>query len=147
VENANAHDVETPTRLVVRVLQDLVRHERFATYADLADALKARCARLKVPYHAGVISDAIDRVELGGKTPLIPSRFPRRERHVERDPDPVIIDRQTAADILAALGVHVRTVPRAAAGRDPEQTQRDYEAARDRAYEMGIELTLEDFLR
>lgn len=138
--------MDTPTRLVVRVLQDLVRQEHFATYADLADALKARCARLKIPYHAGLISDVIDRVELGGKAPIVPSRFPRRERHAEPAPAPVIINRQAAAEILAALGVHVRT-PSAATWRDPEQTRHDYEAARQRAYEMGVELSLEDFLR
>jgi hypothetical protein len=132
VGNAKPHDVDTPTRLVVRVLQDLVRQERFATYAVVAEALKWRCARLKIWYHAGLISDAIDRVELGGKTPIVPSRFPRRRSHVESEPEAVIIDRQTTAEILAKLGVHVRTVPRATAMRDPEQTRQNYEAARRR---------------
>lgn len=76
----------TATKLVVRVLQDLVARDRFDTYADLAEALKVRCARLKIPYHAGLISDAIDQVERGGKTPLILRPTPRRP--IERVDEP-----------------------------------------------------------
>src|SRR5262252_6501083 len=38
------------TRLLVKVLQDLVRTQRFDSYADLVDALKYRCADLRIPY-------------------------------------------------------------------------------------------------
>ena len=83
MSNAAADPSVTPTKLVVRVLQDLVQREQFASYADLAEALKCRCARLHIPYHATLISDAIDRVELGGKTPII-ARPPAR-----RTPAPI----------------------------------------------------------
>jgi len=58
-------------RRIVRVLQEVVEQEPFVTYADLTEALKTRCAKLGVPYHGRLISDAIAQLDRGGTTPLI----------------------------------------------------------------------------
>jgi hypothetical protein len=78
-----AHDVRSPLRLAVRVLQDVIRRESFTNYGDLAETFKRRLAQLRIPYDAGLVSDAIDQLERGGRAPLV--RLPhRRPRLVER---------------------------------------------------------------
>jgi hypothetical protein len=46
------------TRLLARVLRELLATETFATLADLTDALKHRCARLRIRW----TNDAINEV-------------------------------------------------------------------------------------
>lgn len=89
-------------RLVVRVLQDVVRQEPFACYADLAEALKARCARLRIPFSSDVISQAIDRLELGGRVRLIDStpQRPRQPAPLQTTPP---ISRRDAARLYTRL--------------------------------------------
>lgn len=82
----------------------MLRAERFESYADLAEAVKQRCARARIFYDAGVISEAIARVELGGAQPVIASRLPRRL--VEREPEPGI-GHADAAAILQRLGIEL----------------------------------------
>jgi len=46
------------------VLHELLKERGdWTTYADLAEDLKRRCARVKIPYHAGLVSQAIEQVE------------------------------------------------------------------------------------
>ena len=108
--NLPKHDATTPTKLVVRVLQDLVAAARFEDYGALAEALKRRCAALKVPYDAGLVSAAIDQLDRGGRTPLIPSSLPRVHELVERPPDGPIVSRTDAAQILATLRARLGSV-------------------------------------
>lgn len=62
-----------PTKRTVVVLQDVLRgaSERYDSYADLKEDLKARLARLHLQYDATVIAAALDRAELGGKAPVV----------------------------------------------------------------------------
>jgi len=62
-----------PTKRTVVVLQDVLRcsAQRYDSYADLKEDLKTRLARLHLPYDAAVIAAALDRVELGGKAPVV----------------------------------------------------------------------------
>jgi len=54
------------------VLHELLKERGdWTTYADLAEDLKRRCARLKIPYHAGLVSYAIDQVEASTHRRLI----------------------------------------------------------------------------
>jgi hypothetical protein len=94
-------------RLVVRVLQGLVRAETFSSYGDLAEALKTRCAALRIAYDAGVISQAIDRVELGGRQRIVPLPMQPRRQLVERPIAPDPIDKAAAASILDAIGARL----------------------------------------
>lgn len=97
MKTTKIHETVTATKLIVRVLQDLVAAEHFDTYADLADALKCRCAQLKIPYDGGLVSDALDRLELGGKVRLV--GVPVQARVVEPQPEPVIIGRDEATNL------------------------------------------------
>jgi hypothetical protein len=53
----------TNDRLIARVLREVLATERFETIADLKDALKARCARLRIRYQPDDITRALDLVE------------------------------------------------------------------------------------
>lgn len=97
------HDHAGHIRLVVRVLQGLTATTKFESYSALAEALKSRCARLGIRYDCGIISDAIDRLELGGRSRLIHDKQPRRRELVERPIVPDPIDKATAFRLLEEL--------------------------------------------
>jgi hypothetical protein len=48
--------------LIAAVVHDVLKAEQFETFADLVETVKGRCARLKVPYDAGVVSEALQVV-------------------------------------------------------------------------------------
>lgn len=53
---------EEPERILVKLLRELWHVERFATLADAADALKFRCARLRIRWTNDAISSALRMV-------------------------------------------------------------------------------------
>jgi hypothetical protein len=126
---------EPKSRLLARLIRELLHGETFDTLADLADALKFRCARLKVRWTPDDISEAFRLIETN--TPLVRPRVVRRLE--ERPPEPEIIDKKFAADFFKELALGIRTMA-PAPWRDPEQEAADEQAARERAWEMGIEL-------
>lgn len=105
------YEVTTATKLVVRVLQDLVAQATFTDYSDLAESLKCRCAQLKIPYGATLVSDAINQLEQGGKTPLISPLRPVPVRHVEQIDDGPRLSHTDAVDILARLTAKLDATP------------------------------------
>jgi hypothetical protein len=56
-------ELQTQPRLLAKLLRDLVSHESFETLSDLADALKCRCARLRIRWTGDDISQAFALVE------------------------------------------------------------------------------------
>ena len=48
--------------VLAALLHDVLNGDEFATIADVADALKTRAARLKIPYDAARIAEALERV-------------------------------------------------------------------------------------
>lgn len=115
------HTVTTPVKLIVRVLQDVITKESFDNYADLAEALKCRCAKLKIPYDARMVSEAIEQLERGGKAPLI---CPQAESITELPAAPEIISRTEAGEIYRTLVARYeqeqRAVPRMRPSSQPE---------------------------
>jgi hypothetical protein len=75
---------ETKSRILAKVLRDLLRTETFDTLADLTDALKARSAQLKIAWTADELNDAFTVID--SNTPLIPERYPKptNPKHIER---------------------------------------------------------------
>jgi|SRR5580765_1014159 hypothetical protein len=101
--NHEAHDEHAiHVRLVVRVLQGLTAATTFDSYADVKEALKIRLARLGISYDTGVVVEALDRLELGGRRRLV-EPLPRRRELVERPIEPDPIDKATALRIVEAL--------------------------------------------
>lgn len=104
-------DGATHVRLIVRVLQDMTRLERFSSYADLAATLKDRCASLRIFYDAGLITDAIDRLEEGGRRRLVDLPQVARRKGIERDaPDLAVVGKVDAAAILASIKANVKAM-------------------------------------
>ena len=104
---------EHRARLLAKVVRELLTTEGpFASLADLTDALKARCARLKIGWTNDAINDAYRLID--SNTPLVPACLP--PRRVERPPD-APIDRAFAAAFFADLGFSVRSVDAALAVR------------------------------
>jgi hypothetical protein len=71
--------VSSGERQVAKVLRDVLTTAEFTDIVDLKETLKSRCARLHLPYDAGVISRALDLVG-SNRSLLTPAtrRFPRR---------------------------------------------------------------------
>jgi hypothetical protein len=73
-------------RVIVAVLHELLKRERYATYADLKEDLKTACARLHLHADSGLISEALDQVEHGGRLSVL-----HRPREADSTPmDPAI---------------------------------------------------------
>ena len=95
-------------RLIAKVLREFVATERFASYADLKDALRRRLVRLRIRrYEQGDFDHAITVV--ASNTALVGvSAAPRR------DPVPPVlaVDRHTAGDLVAQLkcGSSIKTM-------------------------------------
>jgi hypothetical protein len=53
------HDYETKSRLLAKLLRELLDSNRFENLADLADALKTRCAKLKIKYREDDVTAAM----------------------------------------------------------------------------------------
>ena len=125
---------EPKSRLLAKLVRELLQGETFDSLADLTDVLKFRCARLKIRWTPDDISEAFRLIETN--TPLVRPRVVRRVE--ERPPEPPIIGRQFAAAFMADLGYRVPTMPPVTAPRG--ETDEEFQAARERAWEMGIEL-------
>lgn len=122
---------ETKTRLIARVIRELLKAETYETLADLTDALKCRCVRLHVAWTDDDINAAYRLID--SNTHLIPIVKPQR-RH-ERDipaPEPPI-PQATAVATLRRLRRQspVKRIPAA-----PTGSQR--EADRAKALEMVL---------
>jgi len=106
------HYAESPVHVIVRVLQDMIAVCPFESYADLADELKWRCAKLKIPYDGGLISDAIARLEAGGRKPIIFLRDVVASVPVPpaRTPEPPLT-RAAAAKLIEQLKVRINEMP------------------------------------
>ena len=136
---ANTKPEASQGRLLAKLVWELLKEEPFESLADLTDALKFRCARLKIAWTNDDINDAYTLIESNTLLPL--SRRPPR-RLEERPPEPPVIDKTFAANFFAELGFPIRQVP-TATWRDPEREAAEFEAARQRALEMGIDLTVD----
>lgn len=123
------------TRLLAKLVRDLLRSESFESLADLTDAFKSRCARLKIRWTNDEISAAYRLVETN--TPLPGIRLPRCLE--ERPAEGAIIDRSAAARFMRDLPGLIKAV-RKAPWTDPAAVAEEHEAARLRALVMGIEL-------
>jgi hypothetical protein len=99
--------------LLARLVQILMNREPFETLADLTEALKGECARLKIRWTNDAISDAYRLIE--SNRPLLilpaPARGSRAAGHqtVQRGPDPHggALSRDDARQILAGLGIRL----------------------------------------
>jgi hypothetical protein len=139
------HDrFETLRRLHWRVIRDVINSGPFESFADFVDTVKYR-------FHAHrILVDGYDLNELLSVTlRAVVIEIPGRAApDAPRDHDAPPIGEAEARAILADLNISLdswRVMPRVrtTVTQDPD----DYAAARERAWEMGIELSRDEFLR
>jgi hypothetical protein len=99
----NAHVFEARSRLLARIVRTLLASETFDSLADLTEALKARCARLGIPWTPDDISEAYRLI--GSNVPLAGERRRLRERPTAAATPPQQLSRADAAAILERLGI------------------------------------------
>lgn len=81
-ENPKAKATEMPTkpnsRIIAKVMREVLEAEAFETLADLSEATKVRCARLRIPYTADAITHAMALIgsnrSLTGTRPVVTRR-------------------------------------------------------------------------
>lgn len=145
----NAHDFADPSRGIARIAHALLAEEQFSSLADFTDALKFKLVRLRIRYTNENLNNAYRIVEMARPLPGAPTRCVLVEREPEPAPD---LPKTDAAKLWAALRARAKTVtsgtPREVSIRtmptatwsDPDSAAREHQAARERAWEMGIEL-------
>src|SRR5262245_25521513 len=69
------------TPVIAAVLHELLKAESFDTIPDLKEALKCRCATLRIPYERNLISEALDLVE---RTRQVVHEKPQSQRRQSR---------------------------------------------------------------
>lgn len=96
---------DSQTRLLAKLVRDLVATENFETFADLTDALKWRCARLKIRPTDDAINGAYALVG-SNRSLLVDPRRPPRVARVDQADD-VVISKTEATAILRRLGIRL----------------------------------------
>jgi hypothetical protein len=100
---------EQRSRLLAKLVRELIAVQNFGSLADLVDALKGRCARLHVGWTNDDINDALRLVASNVPLPGARVREATRRRMAERERaiEHREITRAEAAAILFALGVRL----------------------------------------
>jgi hypothetical protein len=110
------HEITTQSRLLARLLRELLATEKFESLADLTEALKCRCAKLRIRWTPDDISHAYRLIEsntsLPGLTPLKPIRHITPLERVEDDVRP--ITRAEAAELWPRIVAAVQRAQRTA---------------------------------
>jgi len=95
---------KSKTGLLAAVIHELLKTASFETLADLSDAVKVRCAKLKIPYDTAQLTDAARFVARTRPVLVTPPSMPS----TPIAPPPQEITGTQAAAILASLGVNIR---------------------------------------
>ncbi len=100
---------EQRSRLLAKLVRDLISVQTFGSLADLVDALKTRCARLHVGWTNDDINDALRLVASNVPMPGARVRAATRRRMVEHERaiEHREITRAEASRILLDLGIRL----------------------------------------
>jgi hypothetical protein len=91
------------TKQIAAVVHELVAAQLFDDWVGLSEAVKGRCATLRIGYDSGSITDAVKLVERSRPVFVQTRRPVRNPQHVERDDDARPLSRHEAADLYARL--------------------------------------------
>ena len=133
------HRDTDPARLVAKLLREMLAAERFSSDADVKEALKRRCAQLKIHDDGDLVHRALDLVASNRdlSTPDDPARLS------EHPADPPAISTTAAKQLLARFGVTVRTVPTVRELTPDEYLRRRFAADRAKALQIVTDAILE----
>jgi hypothetical protein len=96
------HDSPNQTRLIAKVIREVMATGSYSTLSDLTAAVKTRCARLRLRATADTINGAYTLI--ASNTALVHEERPRLEPTAI---DPPALKHREAAAILRRLGVFV----------------------------------------
>lgn len=106
---------QLPSRLIAKVLREVLAAESFASLADLVDALKTRLARYRLRWTPDDLTAALDLV---GSNRRLLYGAPRPQRERLETSAPAITRQQAPAVLARLLRGHpspIRSMPAAAA--------------------------------
>src|SRR6185436_1184104 len=92
---------KTPESVIAALVHELVKVQRFAEMGDLVESVKRRCARLRIPYDGGLVTEAIRSVSRT-RPVLADAPQPERIRH-EVIADSQQMSREDASRLLAKI--------------------------------------------
>jgi len=134
MEKNPTHDADVMVRRLAKILRDVLAGERFDTVADVVDALKYRCAALRIAWTPDAITEAVRLVasnhpglNFGGGVLGTPRRV-GSGRPLPGPTSPADLSRTEAAALARELGVDIRTMP-TTSDRDHEARVRAQAAA------------------
>lgn len=88
---------------IAAVVHELVAAQLFDDWVGLSEAVKGRCATLRIGYDSGSITDAVKLVERS-RPVFVPARpAVRNPQHVERVDDARPLSRHEASDLYVRL--------------------------------------------
>jgi hypothetical protein len=97
------HDHETKSRLLAKLVRELLTSERFETLADLTDALKARCSKLKISQTPADVTEAFRVIASNTSLANEPAGLERRRDTTPAPIEEEIIPRVTASRVYREL--------------------------------------------
>jgi hypothetical protein len=92
----------TPGGVFTPLLYDVLRRQRYTSYADLCGDFQQRCRRERITYDDTLFLAALAKVERGGKRPCVRPELPQRSTPAPHA-DPPPIRPQEARRLCAAL--------------------------------------------
>ena len=103
------HDFESKSRLLAKLLNELLNSNQFACLADLTDALKGRCSKLKIQYRDDDITGAMRLVatnrELAARAAVLQAKLTTKPIQPEGE----IIPRAAASRIYDEIITRYRS--------------------------------------
>lgn len=113
------HDYESKTRLLAKLLRELLDSNHFECLSDLTDALKGRCSKLKIQYRDDDITGAMRVIASNRELADLPVILEKHQARRAALPEGEIIPRSHANQIYAELMARYR---RETAPESPEET-------------------------
>jgi hypothetical protein len=95
----NAARFESKSRLLAKLVRGLLAREKFEGLADLTEALKVECARLKIRWTTEDISEAYRLLASNRALPGMTPRSFANPQHIERVDDVRPFSRDEARDL------------------------------------------------
>lgn len=102
------HDYESKSRLLAKLLRELLDSNHFACLSDLTDALKGRCSKLKIQYRDDDITAAIRLIASNREVADLPVVLEKRQALTALLPEPEMIPRSQASKIYDEIMLRYR---------------------------------------
>lgn len=125
----HVHEVQLSLGVYFKLISDVLKSEQFEMLADMTEAIKARCGRLKIPYHDGQVHAALSKLDQDKRLKFRVEMPRKYEELLDVGRDHAPLTRAEAAGWMVKLGAIAKSIPSV-----PSLSPHD--AARHRASEI-----------